>query len=448
MKDTKEDMKTLIETLYPMNRGLLGEGFDSALEYLKHLIGLDVIEIPSGTKFGTWTVPDEWIVRDAWVKFNGEKIIDYKKDPLSLCVGSLPFQGKVTLEELRKHWTYSDDMPNAVPYDFKFYDKDWAFCVRKNDVKISNETKIPSEGIKLEDGSDFIPDTLDKLSEGEYEVFIDTEYKPGTMKIGIHTVPGKSDREVLLFAHLDHPFQANDNLSAVACLVDVAKKIKVDHTVRIVFCAETIGSIAYAYTQDLSKVDFMIAVDICGNDGSLLVQKSWDMEDRLNRASHLAIQGMGQTYRKGMFRNVIGSDEYVFNDPQIGIPGIMLSRYPYPEYHTDADTPDKIDYTKIEETARAVISIVEIWEQDYIPKRLVNGPLMRSRYKIQTPSKQFNLSWDYFWYAIDGKRTLVELCCDYGLNFSFTKDIMDQMIQDETISRTNLSKGKLKKVKK
>src|SRR3990172_10138317 len=95
-----ENLKTLIETLYPMNAYLLGADYDNRLEYIKHLLDLEIIEVPSGTEFGTWTVPEEWIVRDAWIKFNGEKILDYKKEPLSLMIGSSPFQGTLTKQEL------------------------------------------------------------------------------------------------------------------------------------------------------------------------------------------------------------------------------------------------------------------------------------------------------------------------------------------------------------
>lgn len=448
-------MKDIIETLYPMNRCLLGEGYDNALEYLKHLLDLEVIEIKSGTKLGTWTVPDEWIVRDAWVKLNGEKIIDYQKQPLSLVIGCLPTHGVVGREELRNHLYYSDELPDATPYHFNYYDYKgdglaadgredfWGFCVPKSMVrqKMEEGEVDPTLG-KIElDGKEYQLKYKDVLPEGQYEVMIDTEYRPGVMKLGVHTIKGKSDREILLFAHLDHPFQANDNLSAVACLVDLAKKIKADHTIKIVFCPETIGSIGYAMTQDISKVDFMIAVDICGNKDTLVMQKPYDAENRLYRVGHVAIQGLGETYRQGPFRATIGSDEYVFNDPLIGIPGLMLSRFPYPEYHTSEDTPDKIDYEMIEKTGVAIQKIIEVWEKDYIPKREFKGPLMRSRYKIQTDSPQMNLSYDYFVYAIDGKRSLAELCCEYGLNFEFTYEILEQMINDGTISRIDIGEG-------
>lgn len=443
-----------------MNRCLLGEGYDTALEFLKHLIKLDVIEIPSGTELETWTVPDEWIVRDAWVKFNGKKIIDYKKEPLSLAVGSVPFKGKVDLEELKKHLTSSEDMPDSTPYQYLLYEKDWGFCIPKSELlekipdKCEGGTCKPElKGIdksvgKIQvEGEDYTPKFRDKLKEGEYEVMIDTEYKPGTMKIGVHTIKGKTDREVLLIAHLDHPYQANDNLSGVACLVDMVKKIKkakLDHTIKIIFCPETIGSIGYAMTQDISKVDFVISVDAIGNDNSLLFQKSFDAEDRLNKVAHLAISNLGESYRKGIFRALIGSDEYVFNDPDIGIPGIMFSRFPFKEYHTNADTPEIINYEAIEKVQDVILKTIEIWEKDYIPVKKFKGPLMRTKYKMQTPYKQLNLSHDYLIYSIDGKKSLAELCCDLGLNFEHTYGILENLTKEKNIRVDNCKEGKQK----
>lgn len=393
-------MKDALEALYGMNRCLLGEGYDTALTFINHLKPLEILEFPSGTQLGTWTVPDEWVVRDAWVEFNGERILDYKVQPLSLVVGSLPFSGEVTHEELAKHLTHGET--DATPYVFKYYDKDWGFAVPK----------------------DFA------LVEGLYTVHIDTEYKSGTMKLGVHTIKGTSDREVLLFAHLDHPFQANDNLSGVMCLLELAGKIKCEHTIKIIFCPETIGSQAYALTQDLSKVDFVIAVDICGNDGPILLQSAFDQTARINKVAHVTIQGLGTGFVKGKFRTSIGSDEYPFNDPAIGIPGILLSRHPYKEYHTADDTPDKIDYERISAMGDVVMKIIENYEKDFIPKRHFKGILMRSRFDIQTPSPQLNLSYDYMFYSMDGTKYLSELCYDFGTNFQYSLLALTKL-QDE-----------------
>lgn len=403
----KEQLKEIIETLYPIPAYLLGDGYDKRLSYLKQFLPMDVIEVPSGTEFSTWKVPEEWIVRDAWVKYKGKKIIDYQKNPLSLVVGAMPFQGKVTLEELKKHVYFTDDKKH-VPYIFRYYTKEWGFCHNKELKK-----------------------------EGEYEVFIDTEFKPGTMKLGVHTIPGKSDKEILLFAHLDHPFQANDNLSGVACLVDIAQRIKSDHTIKIIFCPETIGSIAYAHTQDLSKVDFVISVDCCGNEhrNGFLLLKSWNLESKINRYAHCAFQMAGTSYRKAKFRGTIGSDETVFNDPDIGIDGICLTSHPYDQYHTDQDTPDKINYDKIKEMADLVIKMIEVADKDYVPKKNFKGPLFRTKYGIQSIVPQLNLNWDYFFYSINGKKSLAELCADFEMSFDEVYKVLNKIIEDGKITK-------------
>jgi aminopeptidase-like protein len=417
-------MLNIIKDLHKMNRCLLGEGYDNALEYLKQLIDLDIIEIPSGTEVGTWTVPDEWIVRDAWVKYRGKKVLDYKKDPLCLAIGSIPFQGIVTAEEFKKRLnvTKLEEIQVstckvgtehlAVPFTYLFYEKDWEFNIKRKNLKQFKKRK------------------------GKYEVFIDTEYKPGKMKIGIHTIKGELDREILLFAHLDHPFQSNDNLSGVACLVDLAKKLKCEHTMKIIFCPETIGSIAYAATQDISKVDFVIALDIVGNDHTLLLQKSFDKFARLNFAMYLAATGLGIDHRKAEFRFLIGSDEYFFNDPKVGIPGVMLSRHPYPEYHTSMDKPDIIKKEKLEETQTIVQKIIEIMEKDYVPERHFKGPLFRKRFDCQTVSKAFNRNLDYLIYLIDGEKSLIRLCVESGVGFDYAYKLLGKLKDENLITDT------------
>jgi aminopeptidase-like protein len=422
-------MKQIIEDLFPMNRGLLGEGYDNALLYLEKLLKLEIDEYPSGTEIDTWEVPDEWVVRDAWVKYKGKKIIDYKKQPLSLVVGSLPFKGTVTREELFEHLHYSDEQPDAYPYEYKFYERDWGITLPKNKIFAY---KMSDDGEEM--------DREIKLKEGEYEVFIDTEYRPSVMKVATHTIKGKTDKEILLFAHLDHPYQANDNLSAVACLVDLVKKIKpkqYEHTIKLVFCPETIGSIAYADTHDLSNVDFVIALDCIGNthEEGVLFQKAFDKDARINNVAHLAIKGTGQGHRQGIFRSSIGSDEYVFNDPKYGIPGIMLSTHSYPQYHTSLDTPENIDYKAIELVQKMLIKIIDYYEQDYTPIREFKGPLHRSKYGIQTPGKQLNLAWDYLIYSMDGEKPLSELCILFGLNFEHTLERMALLEEDGQIKR-------------
>lgn len=441
----------IIKELYKYDRHLLGKGFDKALDYINKIIPLKIIEIPSGTKFETWTVPPEWIIKDAWVKFKGKKIIDYKDNPLCVMDYSQPIHGIVNLKELKQHLFVSDEKPEAIPYQYSFYEPNWGFSIPKNmalkekkgfwkrlldaceeckDYE-GGKVKVKILGIHPKEKQ---PEYTDALPEGEYEVFIDSEFRPGKMKIGVHTIPGKSDKEILLFAHLDHPYQANDNLSGVACLIDLAKKIKAEYTIKLIFCPETIGSIGYLFTQDTSMVEFVIAVDCIGNNQSILLQKSFDKYARVNYAAHLALQEMGLSYRKGEFRFLIGSDEYVFNDPKIGIQGIMITRFPYWEYHTSADKPEIIDEGKIKEVEELILKIIDIYEKDYIPVRHFKAPLMRSSLKLETPFRLLNRDTDYLIFDIDGQKWLSEILLPLGLTFDYAYKFLNRLKENGLIS--------------
>lgn len=404
-------MLSIVKDLYNINRCLVGEGYDTALEYLKHLLDFRVIELFSGKKIETWQVPQEWVVKDAWLKYRGKKILDYKKEPLSLMVGSASFKGKISGEELMKHLVVSDEREKATPYHYHFYgEPKWAFCMPR--VEMVKRYKSL------------------KSKRKDFEVMIETGVRDATMKLAIHTIPGKTSKEVLLFAHLDHPFQANDNLSGVACLVDIAKKIKkqrFNHTVKLIICPETIGSIAYAFTEDIANVDFMMAVDAVGNDNSLLIQKSFDKEAKVNFAAHLALNSLGITHRKGEFRFLIGSDEYIFNDPKINIPGLMISRFPYDEYHTSDDKPEIVKRKNILEAQKLILKTIEIMEKDYVPVLTFRGPLFRTKFDVQTPSKRFNRNLDYFVYLIDGKKSLIELCVQSGVGFDYAYKLLKKL---------------------
>ena len=336
-------------------------------------------------------------------------------------VYSQPFKGKVDREELKKHLYFSEENKEAYPYEYSFYEKKWGVCLPHNKI--------------------FDKDGKDKLKKGEYEVNIDVEFKPGTMKVATHTIPGKTDREIILLAHLDHPHQANDNLSGVACLIDLVKKIKPkdkEHTIKLVFCPETIGSIAYVSTKDISKVDFVVAVDICGNDNGVLYQRTFEEEHRLNRLVDLAVkesitEDNTEEYRFGEWRHMIGSDEYPFTDPQVGIPGLLLTRYPYHEYHTSFDTPDKINVKKIEHVQKIIMNLIKIYEKDYIPSRVGRLPVHRTTYGVQVPFHVVNRTLDYLLFNVDGEKYLSDIVYGLNLNYEFCYDYFEKLKKDGLI---------------
>jgi aminopeptidase-like protein len=91
--------------LWPLNRSLTGEGVRNTLERIRnHLPNLVIKSISSGTKAFDWKIPQEWFVKEAYIITpQGEKICDFSKNNLHLLGYSTPFNGKMSLNELKKH---------------------------------------------------------------------------------------------------------------------------------------------------------------------------------------------------------------------------------------------------------------------------------------------------------------------------------------------------------
>ena len=109
---------------------ITGQGVRDTLKVAQEVTPLAVREVPSGTQVFDWTVPDEWNVREAWVKGPaGRKVIDFADHNLHLLNYSVPFCGTLTLEELRPHLYTLPDRPEWIPYRTSYYKEDWGFCL-------------------------------------------------------------------------------------------------------------------------------------------------------------------------------------------------------------------------------------------------------------------------------------------------------------------------------
>jgi aminopeptidase-like protein len=266
---------------------------------------------------------------------------------------------------LCKHIYTAED---ATPWVFKYYERDWGFCMPKEQF------------LQLPWG-------------GTYHVDIQTTFdanKP-LQVLESSTPDCDGHRKLLLVAHIDHLLQANDDLSGVAVGVEVMRRLNKNpienatRQVRLLLVPETIGSVCY-FSEPHNKdgVDGAIFLEMLGTDGELKLQTSRDYSEIDDVAFNFEYD------RWGDFREIVGNDEIIINGAGINIPTISISRAPFPEYHTDKDTPVIIREDKLRESADLIEKIVRIFCTNYIPVANYEGAPFLSGYGLWEDREHFN----------------------------------------------------------
>lgn len=323
--DTREDVSELFDRLYPLCRSILGEGYRESLKILEEYIPLEEEAFPSGEKVLNWAVPQEWVIREAWIKdAKGNKVIDFKHNNLHVVNYSDKIDAVMDLEKLKQHIYTSDADDDAIPYTISYYKKRWGFCMSKNQ--------------------------LAQLQAGEYHAYIDSDYIDGNLVIGETVLPGESEKEILLTSYLCHPSMANNELSGplvIAMLYQRMKKRKNrKFTYRFVVNPETIGSIAYLsrHGEELKKSVYAGLVFTClGGTESLRYKTSRQETSSIDKLVAKMNKENPDTFRIEVFSPTSGSDERQYCSTGFDLPVGQMARKvygEYKEYHTSLDTKE------------------------------------------------------------------------------------------------------------
>lgn len=337
-----QEMHRFMAALYPICRSITGNGVRQTLAAIRERIPLEIHEVPSGTPVFDWTVPREWNIRDAWIKdSSGRKVVDFREHNLHVLNYSVPVHEKLPLEELRKRLFTLPDKPDLIPYRTSYYKETWGFCLRHR--------------------------TLEELSEGEYEVFIDSTLEDGSLTYGECFLPGESEREVLLSTHVCHPSLCNDNLSGIAVMTWLAAEIHQRprrYSYRFLFIPGTIGSITWlALNEEKAKrIDHGLVAANLGK-GDFHYKKSRRGNARIDRAVLAVLQGSGTVEEFVPF----GYDERQYCSPGFDLPVGSLTRTPYgryPEYHTSADNLDLVTPEALEGSLGTYLAVMDVLEGD------------------------------------------------------------------------------------
>src|SRR5690349_13896365 len=131
-----EQMYDLVAELYPICRSITGNGVRQTLRRLQQEIPLELHEVASGTRVFDWTVPNEWNIRDAYIKTSrGERVVDFRESNLHVVNYSVPVRRTVTLAELKPHLYSLPEHPDWIPYRTTYYQEGWGFCLSHRQLK-------------------------------------------------------------------------------------------------------------------------------------------------------------------------------------------------------------------------------------------------------------------------------------------------------------------------
>lgn len=412
MRDGKVDeqllgrqMFDLVADLYPICRSITGDGVRETLSRLSRTVPITMHEVPSGTEVFDWVIPNEWNIRDAYVKdAHGERVIDFQASNLHVLNYSVPVREVMSLAELREHLFTLPDKPDWIPYRTSYYAENWGFCLSQNQ--------------------------LDALAEGEYEVCIDASLAPGSLTYGEFLVPGETAEEVLVSCHICHPSLANDNLSGIAVAAFAARQLQSGsprYSYRFLFVPATIGSLAWLSRNEaaVSRIRHGLVLACLGDRGPLTYKRSRSGSAPVDRAAEHVLQQRdgGEIFDFSPY----GYDERQYCSPGFDLPVGRLSRTPhgrFPEYHTSADNLDFIQADQLAGSLAACLEIFGVLEQDrlYLNQKPKGEPKL-SRYglyetiggSVDSPAVRMALLWVLN--LSDGKHSLLDIAERSGLRF-------------------------------
>ncbi len=434
MMKKQAPLKPILAEIYPLHRTLASDGTDEALEiiggYMPAESGYTIETYPPGEPVWTWRVPERYVVHEAYLEIeDGERVLDFSENPLHLVSYSLPIDSILSWDELEPHLFFNEKRPDAIPWEFQYYERSWGFCLSKT--------------------------TFDQLPrEHKYRAVIHSEFvtdpkrgfRVGTGLIHPDGGPNPSAGEIIVASHICHPMQANDDAAGVVTAIGLAQRLIAkpllngSMSVRFLFCPETIGSIAYlAHHEDLiPRMKGGIFLEMTGNENTLVLQHSRQGAHLIDRVAGYVLGRGDDDYREGEFAQVIANDERVINGPGVNVPCISLSRWPYDEYHTSDDNLSIISEDMLQDAAKIGEDIIQIFASNYVPKRNFRGPVFLSGHDLWVDWRKawdLNRAIEKIMMRFEGQQSIFDISEELGLDYWSTHNYVEKFREKGLIER-------------
>jgi len=368
-------MLRLAKKLFPICRSITGNGQLETLETIKMQIPLNILEYETGEEYYDWKIPLEWNINGAYIQTeSGEKIVDFKNSNLHVAGYSVPYEGTISFEELKKHIHFREDLPEAIPYVTYYHKSDWAFCMSKNQ--------------------------FDKLRRERYTVKIESSLTNGYLRIGEYLKKGKSKKEIWFSTYTCHPSLCNDNLSGIIAGVELVKYLEsigeTKYSYRVLFLPETIGPIVYL-NEHQNIIDNILGGYVlthCGDKAPLTYKKSIAENHDIDNMLLRSLERLGKQYSVQPYLP-LGSDERQYSSPRFNLAfgSLMRSSHTpkdisnpfqpdWKEYHTSLDNLDLLSIESLTEVIEVYIECIRNHELNAIYKGLYYGEPMLSKHGL------------------------------------------------------------------
>jgi aminopeptidase-like protein len=264
---------------------------------------------------------------------------------------------------------------------------------------------------------------LAALRDEEYEVCIDASLEPGHLTYAEAVLPGETQDEILISAHVCHPSLANDNLSGLAVATFLARQLaqrsRRRHTLRFVFAPGTIGAITWLARnrEQAQRIRHGLTLTCLGDSHPFTFKKTVFGGTEIDRVAAHVLAHSGLPHQVIDFFPY-GYDERQYNSPgfRLNVGSLMRGRHgQFPEYHTSADNLGFIAKDRLIESFCVLSQVIDVLEgnQSYVnlepygEPQLGNRGLYRATGGTQIADLQLALLWVLN--LSDGRHSLLDI---------------------------------------
>ncbi|WP_044406914.1 DUF4910 domain-containing protein, partial [Rhodopseudomonas palustris] len=373
-------------------------------------IPLKIHEVPTGVDVFDWTIPNEWNIRDAYIKDSaGKRIVDFRKSNLHVVGYSVPVHTRMRLAELKRHLFSDPEHPDWIPYRTSYYTPEWGFCLAQRQ--------------------------LDALNDDDYEVCIDASLKPGHLTYGELFIGGRSGDQVLISCHVCHPSLCNDNLSGIAVATALAQhlgRMDTKFSYRILFVPGTIGAITWLALAGRARMNVAhgFVLTCVGDQGPPTYKCSRRGDAEVDQAWRYVLQQGGTPFEILPF-SPYGYDERQYCSPGFDMPVGCFMRTPggkFPQYHTSADDLNLVHPDALQDSLQRVLTVIDVLETNerYVNQKPYGEPKL-GNYKLYDmiggkSADETRMALLWLLNMSDGQASLLEIATRSGLPWSAIKE--------------------------